>query len=114
VRATYDLERRMIRVRNPKPDISPLTEGVHYLMDETYLSNVRDREPPFGELVELHIFVERYVGKQKKRFVYEFKAATEKAALAQLEEFASRADVTLVEEKTRKPVPKEWLEKETA
>ena len=97
-----------------KPDILPPMEGVSYLMDETYLSNLGNGEPPVGEPVELIVFVERYIRKEKKRFVYEFKGADEKAALAQLEEFASRPDVTLVEEKTRKPVPKEWLEKESA
>jgi hypothetical protein len=102
------------KMGQPKPDILPPMEGVSYLMDETYLSNLRDGKPPFGELVELVIFVERYIGKQKKRCVCEFTGATEQAALAKLEEFASRSDVTLVEEKSRKPVPKQWLEKESA
>jgi hypothetical protein len=97
-----------------KPDILPPTDGITYLMDETYISNLRGGKPPFGEPVELIIFVERYIEKQKKRCVCAFIGATEKAALAQLEEFASRPDVTLVEEKSRKPVPKQWLKKESA
>lgn len=96
-------------MRKPKPDILPPMEGIYYLLDEIYLSNIKNGKPPKGEPVELHVFVERFVRKQKKRFVYEFAAATEEEALAQLEDFASRPDVTLVEEKTRQPIPKYWL-----
>jgi len=92
-----------------KPDILPPMDGVYYLLGETYLSNIKNGKPPTGEPVELQIFVERFVRKQKKRFVHEFAAETEQGALAQLEEFASRPDVTVVEEKTRNPIPKEWL-----
>jgi hypothetical protein len=99
-----------------KPDIMPPMDGVTYLMDETYLSNLKNGKPPFGEPVELIVFVERFVRKQKRCFVHAFSAATEEDALEELREFASRSDVTLVEEKTRKPVPKQWeqIEKEAS
>lgn len=66
-----------------KPDILPPMEGVYYLMDETYLSNFKNGKPPQGEPVELQIFIERFVRKEKRRFVHEFSAATEEEALAQ-------------------------------
>lgn len=97
-----------------KPFILPPMEGVSYEMDETYLSNLKGSEPPHGEPVELHLFVVRFIRKQKQRNVYTITAATESIALRLLEEFASRPDVHIVEEKTRKPVPKEWLTKEPA
>ena len=96
-------------MRKTKPDILPPMDQVYYFMDETYLSNLKNGRPPVGELVELHVFVDRFVRKQKQRFVHEFAAATEEEAIAQLREFASRPDVTIVEEKTRKPVSKAWL-----
>jgi ATP-dependent helicase YprA (DUF1998 family) len=103
-------EREGEEMKKNKSDILSPMDGVYYLMDETYLSNVKNGKPPVGEPVELQIFVERFVRKQKRRFVHEFTAATEEEVLAQLEAFASRSDVTLVEEKTRKPIPKDWLQ----
>ena len=56
------------------------------------------------------VFLVRFVGKQKLRSVESFTASNEAEALEAMREFASRPDVTLVEEKSRKAVPKEWME----
>ena len=94
-----------------KPFILPPTDGIRYEMDETYLDNCnKNREPPYGEPVELCVFLVRFVGKQKLRSVESFTASNEADALKAMREFASRPDVTLVEEKSRKAVPKEWME----
>ena len=103
--------------RRTSPDILPPMEGVSYLLDETYLENLKHGRPPHGEPVVLDIFIERIIERKsakgvsrvRKRIVHEIRAATEALALDQLREFASRPDVELVDEKTRQPVTKEWL-----
>ena len=92
-----------------KPFILPPTDGIRYEMDETCLDNCnKDRKP--REPVEFFVFLVRFVGKQKLRSVESFTASNEAEALEAMREFASRPDVTLVEEKSRKAVPKEWME----
>lgn len=100
--------------RKQKPFVLSPAEGVTYLLDQFYLSNLKGDAPPEGEPVEFYIFVERLRPHERRRSVETISAETEDAALDQLRTFASRPDVTLVEERTRKPIPKEWLQKETA
>jgi hypothetical protein len=98
-----------LKRRIPKElSIQSPTEGVTYKLDSTYLSNEREGEPhpvPF----ELYCFIQRMTAKRSTHFVHTFEGPTEMEAIDQLEEFASRSDVELVEEQTRKHVPKEWL-----
>ena len=100
--------------RKKKPFILPPTDGVSYFLDQFYLSNLKGDAPPQGEPVEFYIFVTRFRPHEERRSVETILAETEDAALDQLREFASRSDVTLLEERTRKAIPKDWLAKETA
>lgn len=94
-----------------KPFILPPMAGLRYEIDETYFDNLdKSGKPPYGEPVELVVFLVRFIGKQKLRSVESFTAANESDAISLLRDFASRPDVTVVEEKSRKPVPKEWME----
>ena len=87
---------------------------VSFLLTDMYLSNLsNDGAPPTGELAELYLFIERQLrGKFDRRIVYTIAADSEAEALVQLREFASRSDVELVEEKTRKTILKDWLRDE--
>lgn len=91
-------------------------DGATFLLTETYLSNLNDDGmPPAGEPAELHLFIERRInGKFDRRLIHTLTAENEEAAIAQLREFASRPDVQLVEEKSRKVIPKEWFDHEQA
>lgn len=72
-------------------------------MDSTYLSNEKNGKWPAGKPVEFYLFIERWRGgKKQQRFVHEITAPTEERALDELRELASRPDVTLIEEQTRK------------
>lgn len=94
-----------------QPFIIPPMEGLRYEMDDTYIDNLdKNRNPPYGEPAELCVFLVRFIWKHKLRGVESFTAANEASALDLLRAFASRADVTIVEEKSRKPVPKEWMD----
>ena len=97
--------------RKSNAEISPVAEGVSYLMDSIYLSNQKQSgEWPVGEPIELYIFLERWKGgKKEQKFVQTIAAPTEEEALDQLRVIASRSDVTLMEEATRKEVPKDFL-----
>lgn len=95
--------------RKQKPLILPPTEGVSYLLDQFYLSNLKNDLPPQGEQVEFFVFITRLRTHEKRRTVETFSAETEEGCLDQLRVFASRPDVTLVEERTMKPIPKDWL-----
>lgn len=96
-------------MRKPKSPILPPTNGISYLMDSTYLSNEKNGHWP--ETAELYIFMERWRGKHKQqRFVYEIAAPDEQSALDELIAIASRPDVRLIEERTRKAIAKEFLD----
>jgi hypothetical protein len=100
--------------RKQKSFILPPTDGVAYFLDQIYLSNLKGDAPPEGKPVEFYIFVTRLGPQGQRRSVETISAGSEDEALDQLKAFASRSDVTLVEERTHKPIPKEWLNKETA
>lgn len=89
-----------------------MTEGVSYLMDGIYLSNQKQSgEWPVGEPVEFYLFIERWKGgKKEQRFVQTIAAPTEEEVLEQLREIVVRSDVTLMEEATRKEIPKDFLD----
>ena len=97
-----------------KVDLLAPGDGTTFLLDGTYLSNLVKDEPPEGQPAELYLFIERYVrGKLYRRFVHTIAAETEEQAISRLREFASRSDVALIEETTRKPIQKDWLSPET-
>jgi hypothetical protein len=99
-------------MRKPPKEFSiqPFESGVCYQLDSTYLSNLKEGQP-HPVPVELYCFIQRLAAKPRRpsHFVHTFAAPTEKEALDLLREFASRTDVRLVDEKTRRLVPKEWL-----
>jgi len=92
-----------------EPKVLPPTEGITYLLDETFLMNLKHGRPPEGKPVEYYLFVERIIRKQRRRFVHTIQEATVEAANNRLAEFAERNDVTIVEEKSRKTLEKTWL-----
>ncbi len=81
-------------------DLQLTQEGVTYTLDDTYIENKPEEQPPF----KYWLFMDRITGKTKQRLVHEIKAATREDADAQLVVIAEREDVTLIEELSGKPL----------
>jgi hypothetical protein len=82
--------------------LMPPTEGITYTLDETFLENRIDERPP----VECWLLMNRVIGKARQRFVHEIVVATKAQADAAVAAIAEREDVTLVDDKSQKPIKK--------